>query len=206
MLLTKTLTSFFLMAVVAVTAENAVFSRSLGVSRVLKLVDDGTVDTVIFGALLGAVEMIAGVLAFFLQKFLLDPYLPANWLSPLRPLSMVLCTVAAFWAVLLICMKAAPAGRLRPVLDVLPMAAFNTCVLGVLYITTRQGFTLAETLGFALGSAAGYVLAVLVVTEGQRKLQGRAVPQAFRGLPANLIYIGILALAIYAFTGHMVLI
>ena len=48
-----------------------------------------------------------------------------------------------------------------------------------------------------------YVLAVQVVTEGQRKLQSDAVPATFRGLPITLLYIGILALAIYGFTGHM---
>ena len=49
---------------------------------------------------------------------------------------------------------------------------------------------------------AVFVLAVLVVNEGQRKIQSRSLPAAFRGLPITLIYIGILALAIYGFTGH----
>ena len=56
---------------------------------------------------------------------------------------------------------------------------------------------------FVTGSALGYVLAVLVVTEGQRKLQNRNVPAPFKGLPVTLLYIGVLALAIYGFTGHM---
>ena len=43
-----------------------------------------------------------------------------------------------------------------------------------------------------------------VVLEGQRKLDSQRVPAAFRGLPVALLYIGILALAIYGFTGHTV--
>ena len=43
----------------------------------------------------------------------------------------------------------------------------------------------------------------MAVTEGQRKLQGRTVPNTFRGLPVTLLYIAVLALAIYGFTGHM---
>ena len=70
-------------------------------------------------------------------------------------------------------------------------------------ISTMQSFTFLLTMGFALGSALGYVLAVLVVTEGQRKLQNRSVPAPFKGLPVTLLYIGVLALAIYGFTGHM---
>ena len=203
--LVKGIASFFLMAIVAISAENAVFSRSLGISRALRLVDDERVDTFIFGGLLCAVEVVSGLLACLINRFL-TPLLPTAWVAPLRPLFMTLCAIAAFFAVLFACLKCFKTPQLRQILDALAMATFNCCVLGVLYITTIQKFTLAKTLGFAVGSAVGYVLAVLVVTEGQRKLRNRNMPQAFRGLPANLIYIGILALAIYAFTGHMVLI
>ena len=48
------------------------------------------------------------------------------------------------------------------------------------------------------------VLAVLVVREGARKLDNEDVPATFRGLPVTLLYIGILALAIYGFTGHLI--
>ena len=84
----------------------------------------------------------------------------------------------------------------------LPAATFNTCVLGTLLICSAQSFTLAQSIGFALGSGAGYFISVLLVTEGMRKMNRRAVPAAFRGLPILLIYIGILALAVYGFTGH----
>ena len=59
-------------------------------------------------------------------------------------------------------------------------------------------------MGFAIGSGLGYVLAVQVVAEGQRKLDHARVPEMFRGLPVTLLYIGILALAIYGLTGHTV--
>ena len=85
---------------------------------------------------------------------------------------------------------------------VLPMATFNSAVLGVMLLTATQGFSWVQTMGFALGSGVGYTLAVVVVTESQRKLRSRAVPAAFKGLPITLIYISILTLAIYAFTGH----
>ena len=49
------------------------------------------------------------------------------------------------------------------------------------------------------------VLAVMLVTEAQNRLRSRAIPEAFRGLPITLIYIGVLALAIYGFTGHSVI-
>jgi len=68
-----------------------------------------------------------------------------------------------------------------------------------------QSFTLGQSLGFGLGSGLGYVLAVLLVTEARHRLRSRAIPKAFRGLPITLVYIGVLALAIYGFTGHSVI-
>ena len=49
------------------------------------------------------------------------------------------------------------------------------------------------------------MLAVLLVTEARHRLRSRAIPKAFRGLPITLVYIGVLALAIYGFTGHSVI-
>ena len=82
------------------------------------------------------------------------------------------------------------------------MATFNCSILGTLLLTSTGGYTLVQSLGFSLGSALGYVLAVVLVNEGQRKIQSRSLPATFRGLPITLIYIGILALAIYGFSGH----
>ena len=50
--------------------------------------------------------------------------------------------------------------------------------------------------GFGLGSGLGYLLAVMLVTEADRRLRSEAIPEAFRGLPITLIYIGVLALLI----------
>ena len=49
------------------------------------------------------------------------------------------------------------------------------------------------------------VLAVLLVTEARHRLRSKAIPKAFRGLPITLVYIGVLALAIYGITGHSVI-
>ena len=84
-------------------------------------------------------------------------------------------------------------------------AALNSGVLGTVLVERTQSFTLGESLGFGLGSGLGYVLAVLLVTEARHRLRSKAIPKAFRGLPITLVYIGVLALAIYGFTGHSVI-
>ena len=196
----KALSVFFAYAVMAVFAQNAVFTRALGVSRLVKLVDDTTVDSLTFGALLCAVQLISAPLGYFVNLWLAQyPYR-----MYIRPLVMVLCSTVAFFIVLLVVVVFFRLHGAREIVAVLPMATFNTCILGTLFISTIQSFSLVQTMGFALGSGVGYVLAVQVVTEGQRKLQSDAVPATFRGLPITLLYIGILALAIYGFTGHIV--
>ena len=66
-------------------------------------------------------------------------------------------------------------------------------------------FSRAARLGWKRQLAFAAVLAVLLVTEARHRLRSKAIPKAFRGLPITLVYIGVLALAIYGFTGHSVI-
>ena len=194
----QTISTFFLYAVGAVFAQNAVFSRSLGVSRLVKMVGEASSDNLLFCGLLCLVQVISAPLAWMANRWILTPL---SFRAAVRPLVLVLCSAAALGIVIVVCSALRRPSTSR-VAQLLPMATFNCAVIGCLPVTTIQNFTLVQTLSFAVGSGAGYTLAVLAVTEGQRKLQARAVPAVFRGLPVTLLYIGILALAIYGFTGH----
>ena len=145
---------FFGYAVLAVFAQNAVFTRGLGVSRLVQLVGDERTSSGWFALLLWAAR--------------------GN----------------------------RHGGQL---LRILPLAAVNSSVLGTVMVERTQSFTLEQSMGFGLGSGLGYLLAVMLVTEADRRLRSEAIPEAFRGLPITLVYIGVLALAIYGFTGHSVI-
>ena len=75
----------------------------------------------------------------------------------------------------------------------------------MLYSSTGMNAFLAFFISIILTGGVGYLLAVLLVTEAQHRLRSKAIPSAFRGLPITLVYIGVLALAIYGFTGHSVI-
>ena len=77
-------------------------------------------------------------------------------------------------------------------------------MLGTVLVERTQSFTLEQSMGFGLGSGLGYLLAVMLVTELTAVCAARP-PGGVRGLPITLIYIGVLALAIYGFTGHSVI-
>ena len=192
---------FFSYAVLAIFAQNAVFTRGLGVSRLVQLVGDARTNSWWFGLLLCVTQVLVAPLAYFAGGFLAGRPNPA----PLRPLVFLACVavVSLFeYAVLWLARGKSHGGQL---LRALPLAAVNSGVLGTVLVERTQSFTLEQSLGFGLGSGLGYLLAVMLVTEAGLRLRSEAIPKAFRGLPINLIYIGVLALAIYGFTGHSVI-
>ena len=160
---------FFSYALLAIFAQNAVFTRALGVSRMVQLVGDDRTSSALFGMMLCITQVLVAPVAFLAGRFI------------------------------------APLDNRAQLLRIVPLAALNSGVLGTVLVARTQSFTLGQSLGFGLGSGLGYVLAVLLVTEARHRLRSKAIPKAFRGLPITLVYIGVLALAIYGFTGHSVI-
>lgn len=191
---------FFSYAVLAIFAQNAVFTRSLGVSRLVQLVGDERTSSWWFALMLCITQVLVAPLAYFAGSFIAP--LPNR--AQLRPVMYLTC-IAAVCLFELLVLKLAKGPRSGQLIRILPVAAVNSGVLGTVLVERTQSFTLEQSLGFGLGSGLGYLLAVMLVTEAQNRLRSRAIPEAFRGLPITLIYIGVLALAIYGFTGHSVI-
>ena len=191
---------FFSYALLAVFAQNAVFTRALGVSRLVQLVGDDRTSSWLFGMQLCITQVLVAPLAYFAGSFIAP--LPNR--AQLRPVMYLTC-IAAVCLFELLVLKLAKGPRSGQLIRILPVAAVNSGVLGTVLVERTQSFTLEQSIGFGLGSGLGYLLAVMLVTEAQNRLRSRAIPEAFRGLPVTLIYIGVLALAIYGFTGHSVI-
>ncbi|MGN0707595.1 MAG: electron transport complex protein RnfA [Faecalibacterium sp.] len=192
---------FFTYALLAIFAQNAVFTRALGVSRLVQLVGDDRTNSWLFGLMLCITQVLVAPVSWFAAGWLKQlPY--RAMLRPIVYVSCIAVVCLAEWLVLKAGKKIPRQGQL---LRILPLAALNSCVLGTVLVSRTQSFTLGQTLGFGLGSGMGYLFAVLMVTEAQRRLRSETIPSAFRGLPITLIYIGVLALAIYGFTGHSVI-
>lgn len=191
---------FFNYAVLAIFAQNAVFTRSLGVSRLVQLVGDERTSSWWFALMLCITQVLVAPLVYFAGSFIAP--LPNR--AQLRPVMYLTC-IATVCLFELLVLKLAKGPRSGQLIRILPVAAVNSGVLGTVLVERTQSFTLEQSLGFGLGSGLGYLLAVMLVTEAQNRLRSRAIPEAFRGLPVTLIYIGVLALAIYGFTGHSVI-
>ena len=160
---------FFGYAVLAVFAQNAIFTRALGVSRLVQLVGDDRTSSWLFGLQLCITQVLVAPLAWYAGSWIV----PLENRAQLRPLAYVaaiavVCTAEEL--VLGLGRRLPLAGKL---LRIVPAAALNSCVLGL--------------------------------CDQQHSQRSKAIPSAFRGLPITLVYIGVLALAIYGFTGHSVI-
>ena len=193
---------FFSYALLAIFAQNAVFTRALGVSRMVQLVGDDRTSSALFGMMLCITQGLVAPAAFFAGRWFIAPLDNRAQLRPLVYIASIAVVCLAEHLVLWL-LRSLP--RRSQLLRIVPLAALNSGVLGTVLVERTQTFTLGQSLGFGLGSGIGYVLAVLLVTEARHRLRSKAIPKAFRGLPITLVYIGVLALAIYGFTGHSVI-
>lgn len=190
--------SYFILIVTAITVQNAVLARGLGISRLISLVDD-TTDTVVFSILLTATTTISGLLYYFLYHYVIAGQPGEIYI---RTLAIVLCMSVAFLIVFVLSVKLMPYDLVGKAAEAMPIATFNCMVFGTVVLSLSAALDLLGTVIFSIGSSVGFTLAVLLVTEGQRKLQNRDIPAAFKGLPATLLYLAGLAVAVYGLTGY----
>lgn len=165
----------------AVFAENIVFTHGMGVSRLLKLVEDRDIRTLQYCIPIILVQLLSAPLGWMAHDWFFPwvrDYLP-GWLpvTALRPIVYLTCATAAMavvWLILCIGGK-----RSRPYREQLPFATYNCCILGTILICANQNFTLLETVGFSLGSGIGYLF-------GRGHRGRRPPPSAQQGCPRRV--------------------
>ena len=191
---------FLTYALVAVTLENAVLSRSLGSSRLL-ILGRSVKGILVCGGVVTIATVATCLLAYPVNR-LLDEYLSgSSWIGRLRPLLFMLITTAVYVGLYFANEKwAKPYSPM--IRGIIPMVTLNCVVLGTALIVATGGLDFSQSMGYALGSGVGYTLAGLLIRAGQRRMELSEVPRAFRGMPITWIYIGLVALAFYGLVGH----
>ena len=87
----------------------------------------------------------------------------------------------------------------------LPFAGLNATVLGTVLLNRQADNTFSASIAFAIGTAIGFALILLLLTAVRERLEIADVPAPFRGLPVQLLTLAILAMAFTGFTGLIVL-
>jgi len=83
----------------------------------------------------------------------------------------------------------------------LPLITTNCAVMGAALLIIRKEYTFMEGVVFAVASAAGFTLALILMAGIRERLSVSDVPPALKGTAIGLITAGLMALAFFGFQG-----
>lgn len=181
--------------IVAIFVNNVVLSQFLGICPFLGV--SKKVDTAIgMGLAVTFVLTIATIVTFLLQKGILEPF---N-LQYLQTITFILVIAGLVQMVEIILKKISPS--LYQALGVfLPLITTNCVILGVALLVIQKEFSLLQSVVYAVATAIGYAMALVIFSSIREQLALTKVPKAIQGIPVALITAGIMAMAFMGFSG-----
>lgn len=83
----------------------------------------------------------------------------------------------------------------------LPLITTNCAVLGVAIINVNEDYGLASSVVNGFGTAAGFTIAIILMSGIRERIEFNEVPKSFQGSPIVLITAGLMAMAFCGFAG-----
>ena len=118
----------------------------------------------------------------------------------MRTVTFILVIAALVQMVELIMKKVSP--PLYQALGVfLPLITTNCAIMGVAILVIKKDFSLTESVVFAIATAIGFAIALIVFAGIRERLELYDIPEAMKGAPIALITAGLLSLAFMGFSG-----
>lgn len=187
--------TYVLIFISAVFVNNIVLSQFLGICPFLGV--SKKVETAL--GMAGAVAFvltIATIFTFIIQKSVLEPL----EITYLQTITFILIIAALVQMVEIILKKISPA--LYQALGVfLPLITTNCAVLGVAIMVIQKDFDLASSVVFAISTAIGFGLALVLFAGIREQLSMLNLPKGMKGIPSALLTAGLLAMAFMGFAG-----
>ena len=187
--------TYILIFISAVFVNNIVLSQFLGICPFLGV--SKKIDTALgMGAAVAFVMTISTLVTYLIQKTILDPF----GLGFLQTITFILVIAFLVQLVEIIVKKISPA--LYQALGVfLPLISTNCAILGVAIMVIQKDMTLIESVVFAISTAIGFVLALVLFAGIREQLALVKLPKGMEGTPTALIVAGLLAMAFMGFSG-----
>ena len=141
------------------------------------------------------VTTFAAIMTWLAYTFILVPM----GLEYLYTLSFILIIAALVQFVEIVLKKVMP-GLYKSLGIFLPLITTNCAVLGVAVINMNEKYTLIESIVNAVGSSAGFLLAIVLMAGIRERIEmNEDMPAALRGLPIALITAGLMSIAFMGF-------
>ena len=180
----------------AIFVNNVVLSQFLGICPFLGV--SSKVDTSLgMGMAVTFVMALASIVTWCLQTYVLKPFA----IDYMQTISFILVIAALVQMVEIVLKKSSPA--LYQALGIfLPLITTNCAVLGVAIIAVQKyPFDLLTGVIYAVATAVGFALALVLFAGIRERLDVEDVPKALKGTPIALIAAGLLAMAFMGFAG-----
>ena len=179
----------------AIFVNNIVFAQFLGICPFIGVSKDLS-SALGMGAAVTFVMAVATAVTWVLQHTILIPF----GLQYIQTIAFIL-VVAILVQILEIVMK-----RVSPTLYAalgvfLPLITTNCAVLGVAIIVAQKDFGFVHSLVYAIATAIGFALALVIMAGIRTQLELADVPRSMKGVPIALVTAGILAMAFMGFAG-----
>ena len=185
----------FMQVVFWALVNNIVLSRFLGLCPFLG-VSKKTSTAVGMGTAVVVVITLSSMITFAINKFLLVPL----ELEYLRTIVFIIIIAALVQSIEIILKKKIPS--LYKALGVyLPLITTNCAVLGVAIDSAQKGYNFLETVIFAVGTAVGFLIAIVLMAGIRERIEHNNIPKSVQGLPIVLITAALMAIAFNGFSG-----
>lgn len=189
------ITGFILGVINFALLDNVVLSRFLGLCPFLG-VSRKTETAAGMGGAVVAVITLSSAITYLINKYVLVPL----DLVYMRTIAFILIIAALVQSVEIILKKKIPS--LYKALGVyLPLITTNCAVLGVAIDSAQKGFGFFDTMVFAIGTSAGFLISIVLMAGIRERIEYNRIPKSFRGMPIVLLTAGLMAIAFFGFKG-----
>ena len=186
---------FLFVFITAIFVNNVVLSQILGICPFLGVSKKINTALGMSGAV-AFVLVLATLVTYLLQYYVLNPL----ELGYLQTIAFILVIAALVQLVEIILKKVSPA--LYQALGVfLPLITTNCAVLGMAILVIQKEFNLMMGVWYALSTALGFGLALVIFAGIREQLNLVSVPKGMQGMSIALVTAGLLAMAFMGFSG-----
>lgn len=186
---------YIIIIIYAIFVNNVVLAQFLGICPFLGVSNKVSTATGMSAAVT-FVMTLATIVTYLIKTIILIPMK----IEFLETVSFILIIASLVQMVELILKKVSQ--PLYQALGVyLPLITTNCAIMGVALLVFKKNFNLLEGTVFAISTAIGFGLALVIFAGIREKLELYDIPEAMKGAPIALVTAGLLSLAFMGFSG-----